>query len=209
MAKQDIEKYNKLVDEYRKLAKRADDRLRRLEVYQHEKNFKTATKYAYSKARKNIKKWGGYKRFNTAPPDSVTSLQAKINDIKTFLNAPSSTKRGIISIYKKRAETINELYGADFTWQDMGNYFELGTNEKFEKHLSSKSALMVIGTFQDAPKDIKEMLIKGKGKNIKIDSDFIENFPTEEGKKVLSDWKTKEKINELLKDNSINWKDLL
>lgn len=192
MSKQDKDKYNELVKEYRKLAKKADARLRKLEEYQHQKNYKTATKYAYARAQRDIKQWGGKKRFNTEAPKSITGVQAKINDIKTFLDAPSSTKRGITNIYKKRADTIKEKYGTNFTWQEMGNYFESGTAEKLSNILGSKTALKVIAEVQNSPEDIKKAIKKGNEVNIKVE-----------------DWKLQGKVEELLKDNSINWKELL
>lgn len=192
MAKQDKNRYNKLVKEYRKLAKKADSRLRALEAYQHQKNFKTATKYAYARAQRDIKQWGGNKRFNTKPPMTIAGVQAKINDIKTFLEAPSSTKRGIISIYQKRANTLNEKFGTDFTWKEMGNFFESGTFEKISNMLGSKTAMKVIAQLQNSEQEVKEAIEKSADVNIKVD-----------------DWKIQDKVNELLKDNSINWKELL
>lgn len=192
MAKQDKNRYNELVKEYKKLAKKADSRLRALETYQHQKNFKTATKYAYARAQKDIKQWGGNKRFDTKAPMTIAGVQAKINDIKTFLEAPSSTKRGIISIYQKRADTLNKKYGTNFTWKEMGNFFESGTFEKMSNMLGSKTSMKIIGQLQNSDEEVKKSIEKSADVNIKVE-----------------DWKIQDKINELLKDNSINWKDLL
>ena len=100
MNREEIEK------EYNRLAKKADARLRALESYQHEKNFKTATKWAYAKAMRDIKSWGGRKRFQTSAKNlSDTELKMKIKDIENFLKSPTSTKRGSINNYKKRVDT--------------------------------------------------------------------------------------------------------
>ena len=192
MAKKDKNRYNELVKEYKKLAKKADSRLRALETYQHQKNFRTATKYAYARAQKDIKQWGGNKRFDTKPPMTIAGVQAKINDIKTFLEAPSSTKRGIISIYKKRADTLNKKYGTNFTWKEMGNFFESGTFEKMSNMVGSKTSMKFIAQVQNSDEEVKKAIEKSADVNIKVD-----------------DWKILDKVNELLEDNSINWKDLL
>ena len=192
MAKQDKNRYNELVKEYKKLAKKADNRLRALETYKHQKNFRTATKYAYARAQKDIKQWGGNKRFNTKPPMTIAGVQAKINDIKTFLEAPSSTKKGIVSIYKKRADTLNKKYGTNFTWKEMGNFFESGTFEKMSNMLGSKTTMKFVAQVQNSDEEVKKAIEKSEDVNIKVE-----------------DWKIQDKVNELLKDNSINWKDLL
>ena len=118
--------YDDLVKVYRTLAKSADQRLVRLEQYSNQKNFKTAIKWAYARAQRDIKAWSGQDatRFNTKPPASKQVLRAKIEDIKTFLKAPSSTKKGIIEIYKQKADTFNANHHTNFTWEQIGKFFE-------------------------------------------------------------------------------------
>lgn len=119
--------YDDLVKIYRTLAKSADQRLVRLEQYSNQKNFKTAIKWAYARAQRDIHAWSGQDatRFNTKPPKSESALRSKIEDIKTFLKAPSSTKKGIIEIYKQKADTFNANHpGANFTWEQLGKFFE-------------------------------------------------------------------------------------
>ena len=118
--------YDDLVKVYRTLAKSADQRLVRLEQYSNQKNFKTAIKWAYARAQRDIQAWSGKDatRFNTKPPAGKQALRAKIEDIKTFLKAPSSTKKGIIEIYKKKADTFNDNHNTNFTWEQVGKFFE-------------------------------------------------------------------------------------
>ena len=141
--------YNELVKVYRTLAKSADQRLVRLEAYQHDKDFKTATKWAYARAMHDIGQWSGAeaKRFNTAPPKSTTQLLAKIQDIKHFLESPTSTKKGIIDVYKKRADTLNrnmrknDPSWKNLSWKDLAQYYESALNEKLDAQYGSKTAL--------------------------------------------------------------------
>ena len=72
MKKQEIQiemqkTYAELEKEYHRLAKRADQRLVRLEGYRHDKGYESITSYAYATAQKAIKEWSGDKatRFNT------------------------------------------------------------------------------------------------------------------------------------------------
>ena len=141
-----------LEKEYRKLAKRADQRLVRLEGYRHDKGFEHITSYAYSSAMKDIRKYSGEdaNRFNTKPPASDRDLLRKIADIKKFLDAPSSTKKGVVNIYKKRAETLNknkDIWGdreGNLTWEDYASIFDVmdtqGRDSKFEYNMVIRSA---------------------------------------------------------------------
>ena len=118
--------YNELVSVYRSLAKTADQRLVRLESYAHDPNMGDVLKWSYARAQKDIQNWSGKEatRFNTAPPEKKQSLLAKIRDIQTFLESPTSTKAGIKSVYMERAKTLNERYGTNLTWQNIGEFFE-------------------------------------------------------------------------------------
>lgn len=132
-----------LEKEYRKLAKRADQRLVRIEGYRHQSKMKGIETFAYAGAMKRIRRWSGEgaKRFNTAPPESDKDLLRKIADIKVFLDAPTSTKQGIIAMYKEHAAQMNKnakLFGegktANFTWQEYANIFDvIDTEEKDSK----------------------------------------------------------------------------
>ena len=152
--------YNDLVRVYRTLAKSADQRLVRLEQYSNQKNFKTAIKWSYARAQRDIKAWSGQDatRFNTKPPKSESALRSKIEDIKTFLKAPSSTKKGIIDVYKKKAETFNRNHGTNFTWQQMGKFFESGLAKKMQEDMDSTTMAKVIATISKNKKNVIQQI---------------------------------------------------
>jgi len=179
------EEYNQLLKEYRRLAKRADQRLVRLEAYQHDKGFKTATRWAYAKALNDIKKWSGEnaKRFNVKPPENTTSLKAKIQDIKNFIESPTSTKRGIEKVYKKKADTINRKYGTDFDWEDLANYYLSGTAEKLNEQYGSKTVLRAIASIQKTEKSEIEAIKESKSKHLKLQDKIVDKVVNE----ILSD----------------------
>ena len=143
---------NSLLKEYKKLAKRADQRLVRLEGYRHDKGFEAITSYAYKAAMKDIRKYSGEgaNRFNTKAPASDKDLLRKIADIKKFLDAPSSTKKGVVDLYKKKADTLNtnkDIWGhreGNLTWQDYASVFEVidteGKDSRFEYNMVIRSA---------------------------------------------------------------------
>ena len=183
---------------YRRLAKTADQRLVRLEAYEHDKYFKTATQWAYAKAQKDIQKWQNKGpddtklRFNTAPPKSHDQLIAKINDIKSFLSSPTSTKQGIINVYKKRADTINRKYGTNFTWEQLAKYYESGQSEIWDAKFGSKTALRAIAHIQKNKKKIKEAIQKADKKDIRVGNSMMQKV-----------------VNKALKDNQLNIEDLI
>ena len=160
---------------YRRLAKTADQRLVRLESYKYDKNFKTATKWAYNKAIKDIHKWSGSEadRFNVAPPESKEKLLSKINDIRSFLESPTSTKKGIIDVYKKRADTINERYGTNFTWQQLAKYYTSGEAEKWDSKFGSKTALKTIAVIQGNGKKLIDKIKAHDKKDVRVDDSVI------------------------------------
>lgn len=185
--------YEELEKEYRKLAKRADQRLVRLEGYKHDKNYATATQWAYAKAQKDIDKWGGTNRFNTKPPATKTMLEAKINDIKNFLDSPTSTKAGITSVYKKRADTINKKYGTNFKWQDLATYYTSGMADKMDSKFGSKTALKTIAAAQKNKKDVIKAIKEGSENHLKLsDSENLNK-----------------KVNEFLVENGTDFSKLL
>lgn len=137
-----LEKY------YKRLAKVADQRLRRLEDLSKQENYKVVTDWAYKRAMGDIERWGGKERFDTAPPQNTNQLKAKINDIRAFLESGTSTKKDIDMIYKKRADTINSKYGTNLTWQDIADFYGRDKNEALDTKYGSKQVAMAIGIIQ-------------------------------------------------------------
>lgn len=136
----------------------ADTRLRKMErLAMKDKKFATAPQWAYARAMKDIQKWGGAKRFSASQPTTKRQIMAKISDIRTFLNAPTSSKKSIEKIYDKRLATFASTevnakgkggYGVNFTWESMAKYYETGIAQKWNQIFGSKTALMVIGELQ-------------------------------------------------------------
>lgn len=154
---------------YRRLAKAADQRLVRLEALAHEENYRNVKEWSYKRAMNDIKKWSGEgaTRFNTKLPGQLRAgepltysdkvqIQSKIRDIKTFLEAPTSTKKGITETYKKRADTLNQRYGTSFNWEHLGNFFESKTWEKIDSTYGSKTKMKSIGTIRSLDLDALE-----------------------------------------------------
>lgn len=200
MAKQSrkTEKYNELLKEYRKLAKRADQRLVRIEQRSElGGKYLNIKQFAYKRAMVDIRKWSGESatRFNTKPPASTISLQAKIRDIKEFLQAPSSTIKptkdnavydlegnlvggGLELTYDKRAQTLNKKFGkyldTPFTWDNVGDFFESALWKKLDKkHADSATTIKAIGTIMKSKKQIAKEINESKPSHVRVEGDDI------------------------------------
>ena len=169
--------YDDLVKEYRKLAKRADQRLVRLEKLSTQKDFKQVKQWAYKNAVTDALEWGASPskpRFNIAPPKSTISLKAKIQDIKNFLEKPTSTRSGIIDVYEKKAATLNEKYkeyGLDLNWSDVGTFFESSLYKKLSKKYSSGTVIRAIATIKKNESKVIKDFDQHKASHIKTEDD--------------------------------------
>lgn len=188
------EEYDELVKVYRTLAKVADQRMVRLEKYSGEENFANATKWSYARAQRDIKQWSGEnaKRFNTAPPESKASLLAKIEDIKTFIEAPTSTKQGIKDVMIRRADTLNKNYGTNFKWDTVGKYFDSELAISMDKKLASKTAMRALGKIQKNKNEVLRRIEEAEKKNQTVPDKMID--------KVIDD---------LIRNNGAELKDFL
>lgn len=191
------EMYKQLMIEYRKLAKRADQRLVRIERYAGKKEpikgesavkgMEKITSYAYRVAIHDISKWSGAdaKRFNTNPPNTTAELKAKIRDIRKFLESETSTLRGVKNTYIKRVQTINEKYGTDFTWEQFAEFTQSKLFEKLDSRFYLGNVFTAIGVIQDNKKDIVNAMKNREMVHIQTEDDDL----------IVEDT-----VNEILKD---------
>lgn len=177
---------------YKRLAKQADQRLVRLEKLTKQEGFENVNKYAYARAMRDIKQWSGEcsKRFNVQTPKNKNQLKAKIRDIQTFLESPTSTKKGVESVYQSKADSINEKYGTKFSWRDLANYFEQGKSEHIDMIYGSKTVLRAVGVIQQNADIVKKQIEQHKQKHIVVDDPILQTTID----KILTDRKIK--INE-------------
>lgn len=173
-----------LIAEFKILARRADDRLRALEKLSQREYFKPAIEWSYKRAEKDIEALFGIRdraRFNRMLPKKMNKIQivSAINDVKRFLDAPTSTKRGIVEIYVKRVETINAKYGTNFTWSEYASYLESKKAEEMDRRFGSKTALLKIGEVQQTYKTKEKTLLQANARHEKVavrDTQAVVNF---------------------------------
>lgn len=175
-----------LVAVYRTLAKTADQRLVRLEQAAErggENNpYANVKEWAYRRGMRDIAEWSGADatRFNVAPPEQLVDLEAKIEDIKTFLSLKTSTIAGIKETFKDRADTLNKQYpGLNFKWNDMAEFFESDLAEEMDKNYGSQTKFLVLAELRKNKEKILSGIEKSKKINIKVPDKMVEGFVKE------------------------------
>lgn len=180
---------------YRRLAKTADQRLLRLERLEKsgQEGFKNITKWSYQNAMADIQAFDGEnaRRFNTAPPTDEKELKSKIEAMKKFLGAKTSTKSSILSSYNKKAKSFNEKYGTNLTWEQVGNAYESKTVEKLNDKFASDTIARAIAAIKDEVDEQKKTIDKESIKNIKVKDALVQKA-----------------INEFLADDELDLEDL-
>ena len=167
---------------FKELAKRADQRMREIERLQDTEHYKGAVGYAYKSAvydiqaitnNPNAKRFDISLKKNADGSVNKTDYHQKLNAVKRFLEAPTSTKTGITQMYKKRADTINQKYGTSFTWKELANYWEKAGAEKVGRAFGSDVMLKAVDRLkrEARPKDVK----KANRQNRKVnDSEVVQ-----------------------------------
>lgn len=176
-----------LIREYKKKAAAADKALYRLEKLAQDVNFKGVKTWAYARAMKDIEKWRGEgaKRFGQTPPRTIQGIRAKMRDIETFMSSPTSGKRKILEIYKKRAATYKERYGIEADWQTMAVFFVREYHTSLFKEYGSKTAMKILGKISQNENKIKRALKEDNLKELHLDDDKVIN---DRVKEMLSEY---------------------
>ena len=167
-----------MLADYKRMAKSADQKLRRLEKLAEQPNFKNATRWAYAEAMQDLKRWQTDNqrklRFDTPAPMkkdgsvNVTALKQKMRDIESFMEKPTSTKRGIEKSYIDRANTINKIYGTTYVWTDMTTLYNSKAWEKLATSFGSDTAMKAIGSISKKKDEILTLINNAKRKHVSI-----------------------------------------
>lgn len=154
--------YEELRKDYVKLAKRADQRMVRLEALSYEKGFRHVKQWAYGRAATDIERYEGRKirrderpRWNRAIPEDEKKLKEKLADVKRFLEAETSTRVGIQKTYKDRVRTINNKYDTQFDWQTFADFAESKLFDELMDY-GSGTTFDVIATLQKDKKKLED-----------------------------------------------------
>lgn len=160
-------KREEMEKEYKRLAKKADARLRNLEKYE-QKGYQIATRWAYADAMESIERIGGRKRFDLKLKH-LTDKEIKyaIKDVERFLEMKTSSIKEIKTIQTKRTTTLNNKYGINLSttqWADIVDYINnTNLNEKY----GSNVIMLTLGKVARKGEDIENILKDVSDKKIK------------------------------------------
>lgn len=162
--------YQKLKKEYVKLAKRADQRLIRLE-----RRFKTAPELegmAYKRAVFDIFKLtgvGGLPRFNRAIPKDLKHLRRALKNVERFLGAVTSTWQGFKrKDLQKRVDTLNQKYNTNYSSEDLQRLGSSGLIDRFKNKGGSETGMKALGFIQRKKEDLKRLVDKARKQHKKL-----------------------------------------
>lgn len=160
-----------LYKEFRTLAKRADQRMVRLERYAERPEYEAVLGFAYRNMQENLKRFATQReleklkrgeplRSNVVPRNN-REMEARISALRGFLAAASSTitkvrqknpysgkweiKPGVKEVYMQRNATLQEKYGMNIGWQNLGTLFGSEHYKQLEAKYGSNETLTVIG----------------------------------------------------------------
>lgn len=193
MARKNEAERKALQKQYRKLAKRADQRLKRLEDLSEQEGFGNVKKWAYNRAMKDIEQYSGKgaRRFNRDIPSDIKMLRARITDVEHFLfGTKTSTKKDIMKMYKKRVKTTASRYGAEISWEKAADFYESKTWKDLDREYGSQTAITAIGYIQQNGDKIQKAIEQHKPVTLRIKdekvSEAVNNILEEQGLSILN-----------------------
>lgn len=160
-----------LMQDYKRLAKSADARLRALEGARYKKGFEAITQYAYKRAMHDIGR-GERGRFDISVKNmTYNEILGRMNDVRRFYQSPTSTITGTRAVYVANAEKFNENFGTNFTWQQLAVLFDKDTGlyEKInnsDNKLGSPRIVRAIAIMKQNKKQVLNAIEKHKELNI-------------------------------------------
>lgn len=188
--------------ELRKLAKRANQRLRqlekdklsdaskayhRIELWAYNQNKEFITTQKGSKVRGKATQEGLPKFKTTTKGRTTRQLQAEIKQLNIFLNARSSTKSGIDSMYKQAFESFKKNTGYTGTYKE---YSEMMAEDiiswAYRTYISEIVTDIIKNMGIDSAKDFfKQARIKGWSQNELYNQAFGKNVTFESAKDIF------------------------
>lgn len=169
------------------LAGTANKRLERLEKQVAAgKVSEDVYRYAYGRAMRDISEWTGddeRKRFPTAGK-SVAAMKAEIQDIKTFLKAPTSTKSSLVGSYEKRTAAFNKEYKTNFKWNELKDVMDSDLADKIDRKLGYRTRNKILARMYKRKDQILKAFANNKEKKLRFAPDQVGR----EMKKIIEEY---------------------
>lgn len=168
--------------EVKPMMQQANAMLLNLEKLATKEEYAGIEQFAYRNAMQSIKEIRGsnYKRFNM--PKNTHQLEKTKRAIEKFLDSPTSSKKGIETLYEKNADWFNQQMGSKFSWQKMGTFLQAAEFEDLKADYFSKTAIMIVSQLykhrrKTGKKKFIQMLEKHEIKELdEVDQDTLADF---------------------------------
>ena len=217
--------------EYKRTAKKLDERLRTVERFAgYNKGYEDIKKYAYHSAQRLYKDWYGVKgdtkgikpRFDKKAPEDARTLKQRIKKMNELLDMPTMYIRkhkdqsgkaqpGYSDLAQRNVERLESRYGLKISWKDFSTFYEKLKNQGLLDMLGSDMLFMLIGYF-GKNRARKELLKELEELNRPQDVDDVSD---EYLKKVnaklreIDDEFLRDEVRDLLKTGKLNLSDLV
>lgn len=169
-------------DYLKRLGKMADQRMKRLEQLSTQPGYENVLKWAYATAKSDLKSlgsnnWESVARRTKKGEYDKKNMQRRINAVKRFLESPTSMKKTIDKQYGGVASQINEKYGLDLSWSDVGKFFDSEAWKKISEDYGSQTAVKAIGVIRrldlSSVGDVKEAITNAASSTQYLDDDEV------------------------------------
>lgn len=142
------------------------------ETRRDDEYFRGILNFKYKKTISDMQTRLGFTSFERKPK-TEQQARAMMAIAQDFILSPSSSRKGILDVYKRRVDTINNKFGTSFTWKDFAKlaltdeFKELINDEKY----SSDSIIIALGELVKSkdPKKTIEAIKSGADKTILSD----------------------------------------
>lgn len=171
------------LEEYRLLAQAANKRLQRLEKLSQQKGYQGVKNWSYRTAMADIQglRGAGKSRFPTMPktiptdPRQAAAMEVRMRRAtkaaEAFMAAPSSTKSGIDTTYRKQAQSFSQGAGAQFNAKDLAGVFESGLWQALRTAgYGSETTRRIVGEIKKNADELKKLRERGRAMRFSDDS---------------------------------------
>ena len=189
--------YDALLKQYRLLVERANKRLLRLER-SGQTGSPAYRSVVHSGAKASASSSGAKVRFTKSNPKNERTLRARMNAVQSFLEAPTSTRKGYEELRKsygpKVSKTFRKKYGLDLTGDQIDALFDSHLWERLEQDYGSQTAVKIISSIQKGKGDVGRTMKSIGAKRLHLSEGQKEDVKEIIGEWVDADQKTLEEI---------------
>lgn len=163
------------LEDYRKLVQAANKRLQRLEKLSQQSGYQGVKNWSYRTAMADIQglRGAGKSRFPNMPktiptdPRQAAALEVRMRRAtkaaEAFMEAPTSTKSGIDTTYRKQASSFSQGAGAEFSAKDLAGVFESGLWQSLRTAgYGSETTRRIIGEIKQNASELKKLRERGR-----------------------------------------------